>query len=199
MKIDPLAVPDGFLLTPEPIRDGRGCFYESFKQEELLTHGHRFRPVQVNHSVSRRGVVRGVHGVLLPPGQAKLVGCPRGAIRDFVVDLRVGSPTFGKYDSTLLDAESGRCAYVAEGLGHAFVALTDDTCVSYLCSTAHVPGTQLDIDPFDPDLALPWDLDGEPVVSAKDAGAPTVAQAAAAGLLATYEECAALYRRAVMA
>ncbi|KAB2390055.1 dTDP-4-dehydrorhamnose 3,5-epimerase family protein [Actinomadura montaniterrae] len=193
MEITPLKVPDSFLIEPRQLRDERGCFYESFKHEALAEVGHRFTPAQVNHSVSRRGVVRGIHGVLIPPAQAKVVGCPRGAVRDFVVDLRVGSPTFGHYDTSVLDGESGRSVFIAEGLGHGFVALTDDACVSYLCSTAYVPGTQLDINPFDPALALPWDTDGQPIVSPKDASAPTVEEALRDGLLASYEECLALY------
>ncbi|ANP56030.1 dTDP-4-dehydrorhamnose 3,5-epimerase [Streptomyces griseochromogenes] len=195
MEITPLRVPDSFLIVPRQLRDERGCFYESFSYEALAAVGHPRPLAQVNYSVSRRGVVRGIHGVLLPPGQAKVVSCPRGAVRDFVVDLRLGSPTFGRYDTTCLDAESGRSVYIAEGLGHGFVALTDDTLVSYLCSSGYVPGTQLDINPFDSSLALPWDVAGEPIVSAKDAAAPTVEEATRAGLLATYEECQELYEQ----
>lgn len=194
MQVIPLAIADSFLFIPEMLRDDRGSFHEAFRSEVLAELGHGFRPAQSNYSVSRRNVVRGIHGTLMPPGQSKLVGCPRGAVRDFVVDLRPGSPTFGQHESTILDDESGRSVFIAEGLGHAFVALTDDACVSYLCSTSFVPGTQLDIHPFDPDLALPWEIQ-DVVVSGKDARAPTLKQALARGLLPSYPECVRHYRR----
>ena len=94
---------------------------------------------QVNHSVSARGVIRGVHFADVPPGQAKYVYCPRGALLDVIVDVRVGSPTFGLVEAVELDAASCRAVYLAEGLGHAFVALEDDTAMTYLCSTAVQP------------------------------------------------------------
>ncbi len=123
----------------------------------------------------------------VPPGQAKLVTCVRGSVRDVVVDLRLGSPEFGTYETTALDAESGRAVYVPEGVVHGFLALTDDACVSYLLSTPHVPGTQIDIDPLDPDLAIAWTAgapaDLELLLSAKDRAAPGVREAEAAGLL----------------
>ncbi|MEU5637187.1 dTDP-4-dehydrorhamnose 3,5-epimerase family protein [Streptomyces rishiriensis] len=196
MEINPLTVPGGFLLRPRPLHDSRGSFYESFKESEVAAvTGRRFTPRQVNYSVSRRGALRGIHSVLLPPGQAKIVTCHRGAVLDIVVDIRLGSPTFGVHHVTRLSEQEGTSVFVPEGLGHGFVALTDDACVGYLCSTAHVPGTQLDINPLDPELDLPWGTKGAPIMSAKDACAPTVAQAARAGLLPTYEECLAWYER----
>lgn len=99
--------------------------------------------------------------------------------------------------TTVLGADNGRAVFVAEGLAHGFVALTDDTCISYLCSTEYVPGTQLDLRAFDPELGLPWArwLTGEPVLSEKDAAAPTVGEAAELGLLPTYAQCLSLYGR----
>lgn len=197
MEIRPLAVPGSYLIEPRRMDDSRGCFYEAFKYQQVADAiGRPFDLAQVNYSVSRRGVLRGLHGVLIPPGQAKIVTCQRGVLQDIVVDIRLGSPTFGQYVTNVLDAESGRSVFVAEGLGHGFVALSDDACISYFCSTEYVPGTQLDINPLDPDLALPWDLGaGQPVVSAKDAGAPTVAEAADAGLLPTYADCLEWYAK----
>lgn len=196
MELRPLAVPGSLVLEPRLLTDDRGCFFESFRESALAeAAGRPFRVRQVNYSVSGRGVVRGVHGVALPPGQAKFVTCVRGALLDVVVDLRVGSPTFGEHDSTLLDAESGRAVFVAEGLGHGFLALTDDACISYLVSTEYVPGTQVDLNPFDPELALPWKLpDGGPVTaSPKDLAAPKLSDAEAAGLLPRYDDCLAWY------
>ena len=181
------AVPGAFVLTPDQIRDERGVFYEGLRTDELAAvTGRPFQPRQVNYSVSRRNTLRGLHSVTVPPGQAKHVTCVRGALRDFVVDLRVGSPTFGKFDSTLLDARSGRSVFVPEGVGHGFLTLEDDTCICYVLSTVYVPGTQVDIDPLDPDLGLPWGFTETPLISEKDAGAPTVAEALAAGVLSRW-------------
>ncbi len=194
-----MAVSDAYRLTPHLIRDARGSFYESYRHDELArATGHVFSPRQVNYSVSDRNTLRGLHGTTIPPGQAKLVTCVRGALMDMVVDLRLGSPTFGAYDTARLDAQDGVAVYVAEGLVHGFVALTDDTCICYHVSTEFVPGTQVDVNPFDPELALPWDtaLTGEPLLAEKDRTAPTVREAADKGLLARYDECRARYRRA---
>ena len=196
MEIQPLPVPGSYLITPQAMPDARGSFYEAFKESELSQAiGRRFVPRQINYSVSRRGVLRGIHSVLLPPGQAKIVTCHRGAVRDIVVDIRLGSPTYGAHHVSHLSAEEGTSVFVSEGLGHGFVALTDDAVVGYLCSTEYVPRTPLDINPLDPDLNLPWGLQGEPILSAKDANAPTTAQAADAGLLPTYQECLDWYAK----
>lgn len=196
MRSKELTVPDSFLFTPTKLTDDRGCFYESYRQDVVADAvGHEFTVAQANFSTSARGVLRGLHGVLLPPGQAKIVTCHRGAVLDVVVDTRLGSPTFGTHARNVLTAESGEFVYVAEGLGHAFLALTDDACVGYLCSTRHVPGTQVDINPLDPDLGLDWTMAGEPRLSEKDAGAPSLTVAAETGLLATYQDCLTHYGR----
>nr|AGO50619.1 NDP-hexose 3, 5-epimerase [Streptomyces lusitanus] len=150
--------------------------------------GVPFRPRQINYSVSRRHTLRGIHSVRIPPGQAKYVTCVRGALRDIVVDLRIGSPTFGEHRVNVLDADSGRSVYVPEGVGHGFLALTDDACICYVVSSTHVPGTQIDINPLDPDLGLPWDCPEPPLISDKDAKAPTVAEAVRAGLLPRFDK-----------
>ncbi|GGX37440.1 dTDP-4-dehydrorhamnose 3,5-epimerase [Streptomyces malachitofuscus] len=189
-----MAVPDAYHITPHQLRDERGSFYESFRHDRLAEELGRPVPVaQVNYSVSRRSTLRGLHGTLLPPGQAKVVCVVRGAVLDIVVDLRVGSPTWGVHEANWLSAESGDTLFVAEGLVHGFLALTDDTCVSYLCSTEFVPGTQVDIDPFDPGLDLPWRLSEAPLMSRKDASAMSVAEARDTGVLARYEDCLAHY------
>jgi NDP-hexose 3,5-(Or5-) epimerase len=182
-------VPGAFIFTPKQIRDERGAFFEALRcdQVEAVT-GHRFRPEQINYSVSRRNTLRGIHGVTVPPGQAKYVMCVRGALRDIVVDLRVGSPAFGAYHVTELDAESGRSVYVPEGVGHGFLTLTDDACICYVVSTRYVPGTQIDINPVDPELALPWCFTEPPLMSEKDARAQGMREALAAGLLAQWRE-----------
>src|SRR5579859_2791057 len=181
-----MTVPGAYRIEPEPLPDSRGYFYELIRSSTLLAGTDWELTVrQVNFSVSRRNTVRGIHGTALPPGQAKFVTCVRGSALDIAVDIRVGSPTFGCYDITYQSPESGTAVYLPDGIGHAFLALTDDTTMCYLCSTEYVPGTMIDIDAFDPDLALPWGLSEPPIRSAKDAAAPTLAAAAAAGLLPT--------------
>lgn len=195
MRIEETAVPGAYVVTPEQLPDERGTFYEALRTDHLeQVLGHPFTPRQINHSTSRRGTLRGLHGVAVPPGQAKYVSCLRGKVRDVVVDLRVGSPTFGHHHVTELDATSGRAVYVPEGVGHGFLALTDDACVCYVLSSTYVPGTQIDINPFDPELALPWGCEGTPLLSPKDENAPSLAEAREAGMLATWQDTAASSR-----
>jgi NDP-hexose 3,5-(Or5-) epimerase len=186
MKITETSLPDVFRIQPHQIPDRRGTFHEGFRTEALSEAiGRRFEVKQVNFSVSRRNTLRGIHGSITPPGQAKLVTCVRGAVLDAVVDLRIGSPTYGQYEVTLQEAASGLTVYMAEGLGHGFLALTDDTCINYVCNTEYVDGSQIAVDPLDPEI-------GDPIRSDKDTAAPRLAEVAASGLLATYEDCLAL-------
>ncbi|SEB30797.1 dTDP-4-dehydrorhamnose 3,5-epimerase [Streptomyces misionensis] len=195
MDIHPTAVPHAYLLVPAVIEDERGCFFESYRLDILAEAvGRPIAAVQSNYSVSRRGTLRGIHGVAMPPGQAKIVSCVRGEVLDVVVDIRPGSPTYLRHTATRLSAANGVAVFAAEGLGHAFLALTDDACVNYLCSTTFVPGTQLDLDALDPELGLPWQRESELggfdlLRSPKDRAAPTVAEAERAGLLTSYEDC----------
>ena len=189
-----LAVPDAYEITPVQHGDDRGVFLEWFRADRLAeATGRAFDLAQANCSVSRRGVLRGVHYADVPPGQAKYVTCFSGAVLDVVVDLRVGSPTFGAVDSVLLDDTDRRAVFVSEGLGHAFIALSDTAVVGYLCSTSYSPTREHEIHPLDPDLALPWPADLSPELSPKDAAAPTLATAADSGLLPRYEQCRAWY------
>ena len=130
---------------------------------------------------------------MFPPGQAKYVQCFSGRILDIVVDIRVGSPTFGQWDAVELNDQTRQGLYISEGLGHAFCALSDDVTVGYLCSEPYAPAREHGIHPLDPDLALPWP-DGQALLSPKDAAAPTLAEAVQTGLLPDYEACLA-YRR----
>lgn len=184
MKIEESTIPGSYVITPDHIPDERGTFYESLRTDVLQeATGVAFHPLQINYSVSRRHTLRGIHSVSIPPGQAKYVTCVRGTLRDIVVDLRIGSPAFGRHEANELDAASGRAVYVPPGVGHGFLALTDDACICYVLSTTYVPGTQIDVNPLDPDLGLPWGCTEPPLVSAKDAKAPTVAEAVRQGLL----------------
>jgi dTDP-4-dehydrorhamnose 3,5-epimerase len=156
--------------------------------------GHRLDVVQTNISVSSKGTVRGIHFADVPPSQAKYITCLAGSLVDYVVDLRVGSPTFGLWDSVLLDTKDRRAVYLAEGLGHAFCALEDDTTAMYLVSAAYNPGREHGIHPLDPEvgLELPAGLQ-TPTLSDKDASAPTLTQARDQGLLPSYAACQEFY------
>lgn len=193
MQFRALDVPGVIEFTPQVFPDSRGRFVAPFQQSAFIEAiGHPLRLAQSNHSVSRRGVIRGVHFSDVPPGQAKYVHCARGALLDVAIDVRVGSPTFGLWCSTLLDTETHRAVYLAEGLGHAFIALGDETVMAYLCSTPYDPATEHTIHPLDPALALPWPPDLVPILSHRDATAPTLAEAHAAGILPRWSRCRAV-------
>lgn len=197
MQARQLEITGAFEFTPKSFPDHRGLFVAPF-QEAVFSEatGHSLRLAQTNHSVSARNVVRGVHFVDVPPGQAKYVYCPKGSLLDVVVDVRVGSPTFGSWEAIRLDSLEYRALYLAEGLGHAFAALTDETVMTYLCSTAYNPAAEHGVNPLDPELALPWDhLDGEPILSEKDRDAPSLRQARESGLLPGFDECMARYEQ----
>ncbi|MEW1906875.1 dTDP-4-dehydrorhamnose 3,5-epimerase [Kitasatospora sp. NPDC085895] len=189
MKFRELSIAGAFEMTPQQHGDPRGLFMEWYRFDRLSeVVGHPLRLAQANLSVSSRGVVRGVHFADVPPGQAKYVTCVRGAVLDVVVDLRVGSPTFGRWDSVRLDDVDRRAVYIPEGLGHGFCALTDDATLSYVCSETYNPSGEHTVHPLDPDLAIDWGA-AEPQLSARDEAAPSLAEAKASGLLPDYEAC----------
>ncbi len=195
MNIRELAVPDAYEITPRQFADDRGVFLEFYRHDALAEAvGHPLDLKQGNTSVSRKGVVRGIHFADVPPSQAKYVMATHGAVLDFIVDIRVGSPTFGTWDSVRLDDADRRAVYIAEGLGHCFVALTDDAVVSYLVTETFNAEREHGIDPLDREvgLAFPFPVE-ELVLSEKDTAAPGLSEAAAAGLLPTWEACRAYY------
>lgn len=195
MLVRALSIPDAYEVTPQQHADDRGVFLEWYRFDTLAEQvGHPLTLRQANTSVSRRGVVRGIHYADVPPGQAKYVTVTRGAVLDFVIDLRVGSPAFGTWESVRLDDVDRRAVYIAEGLGHAFVALTDDATVTYLVSETFAPGREHGIDPLDADLALdfPFELD-ELALSPKDTDAPSLAAARDGGLLPQWDDVRAYY------
>lgn len=195
MQIRELSVPDSYEITPIIRSDDRGVFLEWYRFDKLAeVTGHPIVLRQANTSVSKKGVVRGIHFADVPLGQAKYVTVTHGAVLDFVVDIRVGSPTFGTWDSVRLDDVDRRAIYLSEGLGHAFVALTDDAVVSYLVTDTYNPTAEHGIDPLDPQIGLVFPPEaGEPLLSPKDTDAPTLAEAAEQGLLPDYEAVRAFY------
>lgn len=194
MQSRALRIDGAWEFTPRVFDDERGAFLEWFKQDVFrATVGSGLTIAQANQSVSARGAVRGIHFAAVPPGQAKYVYCPKGAVLDVVVDIRVGSPTFGEWDAVRLDDVDRRAVYVAEGLGHAFMSLIDGSTVNYLCSAAYDPAREFGISPLDGDLGLPWPRDIEPILSEKDAAAPSLADARSQGVLPDYADCQAFY------
>lgn len=201
MEYRELAVPGAWEIAPRQFGDPRGVFLEWFSQAVFVpVVGHELTLAQANCSVSAAGVLRGVHFADVPPGQAKYVTCTRGAVLDVAVDIRVGSPTFGKWDAVLLDDVDRRGIYLSEGLGHAFMALEDDSTVMYLCSTGYSPGREHGIHPLDPEIGIEWPTaarDGSPltpVLSEKDEAAPSLAQARERGMLPTLADVEAYAR-----
>ncbi|MGI5428598.1 dTDP-4-dehydrorhamnose 3,5-epimerase DnmU [Streptomyces sp. CA-179760] len=194
MKARELAVQGAFTFEPEVFPDERGLFVSPFREEAFTAAvGHPFFPVrQTNHSRSRRGVVRGVHYTVTPPGSAKYVYCARGRSLDIVVDVRVGSPTYGRCDAVELDPREFRAVYFPVGVGHAFVALENDTVMSYMLSGEYVQANELAVSALDPALGLPVPGDLEPLLSGRDRAAPTLEQARAAGTLPEYAACRAV-------
>jgi dTDP-4-dehydrorhamnose 3,5-epimerase len=187
MSFTPLKIQGSWLFTPRKFDDERGSFHESFKLStisEVLNRG--FEVKQVNQSLSKAGVIRGIHWADVPPGQAKYISCPRGAIWDVVVDLRVGSETFGQWDAVELSALNNRSILIEEGLGHAFLSLEDDTVVSYLCNEPFKPSSERGINPLDETVSIPFENQWNAksfVISPKDSEAPSLIESQSLGLL----------------
>ena len=131
MKTSTLKISGSWLIEFQKFEDSRGYFYESFKEEDFQKQiGRQLSIKQTNTSSSSKGSVRGIHYALVPPSQAKLVQCQRGSIKDYVIDIRVGSPTFGEFEAIELNENSPTGLFIEEGLAHAFVALENNTFVT---------------------------------------------------------------------
>lgn len=192
MTVKELSIPGCFEFVLQPWPDERGLVVEAMRRETFAAAvGHSFDVAQVNISVSRRGVIRGVHYVALP-GQAKYVSCLRGEVLDVLVDLRLGSPTFGRSETLSLSEHSRSALYIPIGVGHAYLSLTDDSTVLYLMSAQYVAERQRTVHPLDPALALPWEdaiERADLILSPLDSAAPGLAEAERLGLLLPYDEC----------
>jgi dTDP-4-dehydrorhamnose 3,5-epimerase len=166
----PTLLPGLVVVEPVVHHDARGFFLESFRADRMAELGIRENWVQDNHSRSARGVLRGMH-FSIGDGQAKLVRCARGAVLDVAVDIRRGSPTYGRWEAVVLDDESLREVYLPVGFAHGFVVTSDVADVIYRCSSYYDPAVERGFAWDDPDVAIPWpDLALE--VSARDASAP---------------------------
>jgi dTDP-4-dehydrorhamnose 3,5-epimerase len=189
MQIRQLDIAGAWEVTPQLHADARGLFFEWLTDRGFTSFaGHRLDVRQANCSVSAAGVLRGLHFAQLPPSQAKYVTCLSGSVFDVVVDIRSGSPTFGHWDSVVLDDRDRRSVYLSEGLAHGFVALQDNSTVMYLCSAEYNPQREHTIAATDPALAIDWPTKHKLVLSDRDAAAPTLEELRAADLLPTWEE-----------
>jgi dTDP-4-dehydrorhamnose 3,5-epimerase len=179
-----LSIHGAWVLQSQVFADDRGTFSEWFKSSLLseLT-GVPFEPQQANVSVSHAGVIRGIHYSLAPRGQAKLVTVMSGSIIDFAIDVRIGSPTFGKYEAVQLAAGDGQTMCLQSDMAHAFQALEDNTVVAYLVSSEYSPMEEKEISPICPILQIKWAQNLPMILSEKDRNASNLSEQSAAGLL----------------
>jgi dTDP-4-dehydrorhamnose 3,5-epimerase len=178
MNATRLAIPDVLLFEPRAFPDERGLFYESFNQPafEAATGLVRSFP-QDNHSLSRKGVLRGLHYQLPPHAQGKLVRVARGAVFDVAVDLRRHSPSFGRWVGEILTAENRRQLWIPEGFAHGFLALEESTEFLYKTTDLYDKSSERSVRWDDPEIGIAWPLDAAPLLSPKDASAPTLTTA----------------------
>ncbi len=186
MKVTELRIPGAYVVESMVWSDERGFFREWFKCGDLDAAGVDFSIQQANLSTSRRNVVRGLHYSLAAEGQAKLVTCAFGELDDAVVDVRVGSPTFGRAEIVHLAADEERSLLLPAGAAHGFCVTSEVGVLTYLLSSPFNPTMELEINPFDEEIDIPWPLTGKAIVSEKDARAPSLAQRLAAGELPRY-------------
>lgn len=175
MKITPTEIPDVLVIEPKVFGDARGFFFESFNEQAF----HRETGAQVafrqdNHSRSAKGVLRGLHYQVKQP-QGKLVRVVRGAVFDVVIDIRQASPTFGKWVGVELTEENHLQVWVPPGLAHGFLVVSETADVLYKATDYYAPEHERSIAWNDPAIGIRWPLDGAPLLSAKDAVAPTMA------------------------
>jgi dTDP-4-dehydrorhamnose 3,5-epimerase len=189
MKAHPFKISGSWKIEFQKFDDNRGFFYESFKEEDFKNQiGRNLNIKQSNTSSSSKGSVRGIHYALVPPSQAKLVQCQRGSIKDYVIDIRVGSPTFGQFEEIELNEKSASAVFIEEGLAHAFVALENQTVVTYFVTEKYNPEREKGINPFDKTLNVKWP-DVDLILSEKDKQAISLEEAKNQGLLPTFDEC----------
>jgi dTDP-4-dehydrorhamnose 3,5-epimerase len=177
MRTLPTSLSGVLLIEPAVHGDHRGFFAETWRADTWPDAGVDVAFVQDNHSRSKRGTLRGMH-FQTDPGQAKLVRCARGSIFDVVVDLRRGSPTFGRWEGFALDEESMRQLFVPIGFAHGFCVTSEVADVVYKCSSYYDPATEAGIAYDDPAVGIEWPLGVEPIVSERDANAPRLADVA---------------------
>ena len=173
MNTEPTALPGVVILTQQRFGDDRGWFSETWNAARMAAAGLDFAFVQDNHSMSGAvGTLRGLHYQRPPHAQDKLVRCTRGAIFDVAVDIRRGSPTYGKWVGVELSEANGKQLLVPKGFLHGFVTRSENTEVQYKCTDVYAPDCDGGIRWDDPEIGIDWGLTGDPVLSAKDTVAP---------------------------
>lgn len=174
MRIEKTGIDGVWLIQNEIYPDERGIFQEWFQSEQFRKMtGVDFKPQQANSSVSKKGVIRGIHYSTSKEGQAKLVTCMSGQILDVIFDIRIGSKTFGKHVSIPMRAQDGTSVYMSEGLGHSFISLEENSNLVYLLSSIYDPQTEHAVNPLDVTLGFQWPLQ-EVILSEKDSAAPSL-------------------------
>jgi dTDP-4-dehydrorhamnose 3,5-epimerase len=188
MRLEPLEIEGAWIAESTVWTDDRGSFREWFKASDVVNAtGIYFSVEQANLSHSNQGVIRGIHYSLAPMGQSKWVTCIQGSILDVIIDIRPNSPTYRKYQILKLTSNEGRAVLIGNGLGHGFIALEENTLVSYLLSSPYAPEFEFEIHPTDSELNIDWQLEliggRGTIISTKDANAPTLAERLAQGKL----------------
>jgi dTDP-4-dehydrorhamnose 3,5-epimerase len=176
MKKIATSLPDVFILEPRVFGDNRGFFLESYNERRLAELGIHEHFVQDNHSCSRRNVLRGLH-YQVKQVQAKLVRVVEGEIIDVAVDLRRNSPQFGKWEAVRLSGENKRMLWIPVGFAHGFRVVSESAHVMYKASDYYAPEHERTLMWSDPDLKINWELNGEPIISAKDQAGVTLRHA----------------------
>jgi len=177
LSITPTAIPDVLLIAPKMFGDERGFFFESFNHAKFeAAIGRQVKFVQDNHSKSAKNVLRGLHYQIQQP-QGKLVRVVQGEVFDVAVDIRKGSPTFGRWVGEVLSADNNKQLWVPEGFAHGFLVLSDTAEFLYKTTNYYAPEFERSIIWSDPDIAIKWPLDVEPILSVKDQQAKTLATA----------------------
>jgi len=175
VRVTPLALPEVLRIEPRVARDTRGWFFESWNEERFAQHGLARTFVQDNVSRSRRGVLRGLH-LQHPHAQEKLVSVLHGEVFDVAVDVRRGSPTFGRWCGERLSAEAGRQLLIPAGFAHGFLVLSDEAVVSYKATERYHPESEITVAWNDPTIAVAWPVDVAPLLSDRDDAAPCLAE-----------------------
>jgi dTDP-4-dehydrorhamnose 3,5-epimerase len=176
VQIEDTPLPGLRVLTPRRFGDARGFFSESWNRSLMAAHGMDYDFVQDNHSLSARvNTVRGLHFQSPPHAQAKLVRCGKGRLFDVAVDIRKGSPTFGRWFGIELSFENGCQLMIPEGFLHGFATREPDTEIIYKCTDYYAPSSDGAVRFDDPDIGIDWGLTGDPILSDKDAAAPRLA------------------------
>lgn len=176
MKIESLELPEVKLLTPKVFGDDRGFFMEAFNSQLFAEAGLPTEWAQDNHSCSARNVLRGLHYQLQNP-QGKLVRVTSGAVFDVAVDIRRSSPNFGKWAGAMLSDENKQMLYIPPGFAHGFLVISEQADFLYKCTTLWHPESDRSLNWADPEIGIEWPIDGDPILAAKDAAAPMLADA----------------------